>query len=188
MDFPNVDFNVRWQDQNVVKKDGQWTVDGRPVVNVELSYVHQPPNLADKTWIGLLVKAPPNAATPPHTHAGAAVVATVLRGHVLNQMVHHHVDPVTGAVHNKDGGAKVYGPGESWYEAPGCHHVRSETVGDEEALFVANLIVSTDVFKGLDIQARSLQEDYAKIGRVFVIDKDVEEEKAYFGTTASNKK
>ncbi|KAM0425923.1 hypothetical protein ACHAPT_008861 [Fusarium lateritium] len=147
MSFPNVDLNLRWQDQNVVKKDGQWTVDGA-------------------------------SATPPHTHAGAAVVATVIRGHVLNQMVHSHVDPKTGETHSHDSGAKVYGPGESWYEAPGCHHVRSETVGDEEAVFVANLIVSTDTFKGLDIKARSAEDDLAKIMRVVIIDKEVEEQKA----------
>ncbi|KAH7166522.1 hypothetical protein EDB81DRAFT_782395 [Dactylonectria macrodidyma] len=175
MSFPNVDFKLRWQDQNVVKKDGHWTIDGRPTVSVAMSYLHRPPNMADKTWLGLLVTAPPNAATPPHTHAGAAIVATVIRGHVLNQMVHSHVDPATGAKHTHESDAKVYGPGESWYEAPGCHHVRSENVGDEEALFIANLIVSTDVFDGLDLDARSVEEDFQKIRRVVVIDKDVEE-------------
>ncbi|EWY89706.1 hypothetical protein FOYG_10508 [Fusarium oxysporum NRRL 32931] len=175
MAFPNVDFNLRWQDQNVVKKDGQWTVDGRPTVSVAVSHVHQPPNLPNNTWLGLLVTAPPNAATPPHTHAGAAIVATVIRGHVLNQMVHTQVDQATGETQTHDSGAKVYGPGESWYEAPGCHHVRSENVGNDEALFIANLVVSTDVFKGLDVKARSEEEDFAKIGRVFIIDKDVDE-------------
>ncbi|KAG6990743.1 putative AC transposase [Fusarium oxysporum f. sp. conglutinans] len=29
MAFPNVDLNLQWQDQNVIKKDGQWTVDGK---------------------------------------------------------------------------------------------------------------------------------------------------------------
>ncbi|KAH7200561.1 hypothetical protein DER44DRAFT_672837 [Fusarium oxysporum] len=135
----------------------------RPTVSVAVSHVHQPPNLPNNTWLGLLVTAPTNAATPPHTHAGAAIVATVIRGHVLNQMTHTH-----------DSGAKVYGPGESWYEAPGCHHVRSENVGNDEALFIANLVVSTDVFKGLDVKARSEEEDFAKIGRVFIIDKDVD--------------
>ncbi|KAM5349653.1 hypothetical protein ACJ41O_006158 [Fusarium nematophilum] len=178
MAFPNVDFNLRWQDQNVVKKDGQWTVDGRPTVDVAVSHIHQPPNLPDKTWIGLLVTAPPNAATPPHSHAGAAVVATVIRGHVLNQMVHTHADPKTGDKSIQDSGAKVYGPGESWYEAPGCHHVRSETVGDAEAVFIANLIVNTDVFEGLDIQVRSTDDDFAKVGRVFIIDKEIEEQDA----------
>src|SRR5687768_18486915 len=103
------------------------------------------------------------SATPPHTHAGAAVVATVIKGHGLNQMVHTHVDPTTGEKVQHDGGAKVYGPGESWYEAPGCHHVRSETVGDEEAIFVANLVFGTDVLHGLDVNARTVSDDFAKI-------------------------
>jgi hypothetical protein len=118
------------------------------------------------------------AATPPHSHAGSAVTATVIRGHVLNQMVHKHVDPATGEVRTHDSGAKIYGPGETWYEAPGCHHVRSETVGDEEALFLANLVVTDKVFDGLDLDAKGLEADFAKILRVVVIDKDVEEQEA----------
>jgi len=31
-----------------------------------------------------------------------------------------------------------------WYEAPGCHHVRSENAGDEEAQFLANCIIDTE--------------------------------------------
>ncbi|KAG7415952.1 hypothetical protein Forpe1208_v005444 [Fusarium oxysporum f. sp. rapae] len=90
-------------------------------------------------------------------------------------MVHTQVDQATGETRTHDSGAKVYGPGESWYEAPGCHHVRSENAGNDEALFIANLVVSTDVFKGLDVKTRSGEEDFAKIGRVFIIDKDVDE-------------
>lgn len=116
------------------------------------------------------------SATLPHTHTGAAVVATVVRVHVLNQMVRTHVDPATGKTYTHDSGAKVYGPGGSWYEAPGYHHVRSETVGIEEALFIANLVVSTDIFKGLDVNARSVNDDRAKISRVFIIDNEVEVE------------
>ena len=46
-------------------------------------------------------------------------------------------------------GPTIFGPGESWYEAPGCHHVRSENVGepDEEAQFVANLVIDTSTFE-----------------------------------------
>jgi hypothetical protein len=99
----------------------------------------------------------------------------MIRGHLVSQMVHTHVDPTTGETHTVDSGPKVYGPGESWYEAPGCHHVRSEAVGPEEGLFIANLLVSTDVFEGLDLQARSVDDDMAKIGRVVIIDKEVEE-------------
>lgn len=105
-------------------------------------------------------------------------MATVLRGHVINQMVHTHVDAATGKTHSHDSGAKIYGPGESWYEAPGCHHVRSETVGDEDAVFIANMIVDSAVFDGLDMKASGPEADGAKIGRVVVIDADVEEKKA----------
>ena len=94
---------------------------------------------------------------------------------MLNQMVHSYVDPVTGETKTHDSGPKVYGPGESWYEAPGCHHVRSENVGDEEAVFIANLVVSDEVFRGLDPSAKGIEADFAKIGRVFIIDKDMEE-------------
>jgi len=125
------------------------------------------------------------AATPPHTHGGAAIVATMIRGHVVSQMVHTHVDPTTGKTHTVDSGPKVYGPGESWYEAPGCHHVRSETVGSEEALFIANFVVSTDVFKGLDLKARSVNDDMTKIARVFIIDKEVEERTSAVATKGS---
>ncbi|KAI5459068.1 hypothetical protein BGZ63DRAFT_465790 [Mariannaea sp. PMI_226] len=176
--FPDVDLNLRWEDQKIVKKDGHWTVDGRPGVSVAISHTHNPPNLPGKTWFGLLVTSPVNAATPPHTHAGAAIVATVVSGHVLNQMVHTHVDPVTGETHTRDSGAKIYGPGESWYEAPGCHHVRSETVGNEDAVFIANLIVDSKVFDGLDMKDTSPEAEWPKIGRVFILDADVEEQKA----------
>ncbi|KAF7560035.1 hypothetical protein G7046_g4107 [Stylonectria norvegica] len=115
-------------------------------------------------------------ATPPHTHGGAAITATVIRGHVLNQMVHEHIDPVTGEKKTHEGVAKVYGPGETWFEAPGCHHVRSETVGDEEALFIANMVVTDKVFEGLDDKAVGIEADYAKIGRLFIMDKDVEKD------------
>lgn len=90
-------------------------------------------------------------------------------------MVHTHTDPSTGKTTTHDSGARVYGPGESWYEAPGCHHVRSENAGEGEAVFVANLVVGDEVFEGLDMSAKGAEAEWGKIGRVFVIDKDVEE-------------
>lgn len=74
-----------------------------------------------------------------------------------------------------DSGAKVYGPGESQYEAPGCYYIRSETIGDKEALFIGNLLVSTEVFKELDLKARSIEDNFIKIGCIFIINKKVEE-------------
>ncbi len=69
-------------------------------------------------------------------------------------------------------------PGRAGMRPPGCHHVRSETAGSEEALFVANLVVTDKVFQGLDLAAEGLEADFAKIGRIFIIDKDVEEQNA----------
>lgn len=57
--------------------------------------------------------------------------ATVIKGRVLNQMI----------CEGSSIGPRVYEQGESWYEPPGCHHVRSENAGDEEAIFVASFVV-----------------------------------------------
>jgi quercetin dioxygenase-like cupin family protein len=74
------------------------------------------------------VTIPPNGGTPPHRHNGAVAVAIPISGTTINQM---NGNP-----------PKIYGPGEYWYEAPGCHHQRSENVeGGEEAKFYAVLIV-----------------------------------------------
>ena len=109
-----------------------------------------------KQFIGLKVTAPPNSATPPHTHGGAAVCATVIQGRTLNQMVcpdGHVIGP------------KIYEKGETWYEPPGCHHVRSENAGDEEMIFIAALVVDEHVVK-----------DGVMKGLV-VIDAEIEEQK-----------
>lgn len=63
-------------------------------------------------------------------------MATMIRGKMLNQMVCPHHDPDSQGT-----GPKIYSVGESWYEPPGCHHVRSENVGDEEAQFLAVFVV-----------------------------------------------
>lgn len=76
---------------------------------------------------------PPTAATPPHTHSGAAVIGLMLQGSSVNQM---NADP-----------AKNYREGEIWFESPGCHHVRSENANEkegEDAKFYAVVIVDED--------------------------------------------
>lgn len=103
------------------------------------TFQEAPSNMPDHYYLGLMVTAPVNAATPPHTHGGAAIVATMIRGKMLNQMVCPNHDPDSQGT-----GPKVYSVGESWYEPPGCHHVRSETVGDEEAQFLAVFVVSRE--------------------------------------------
>lgn len=78
-----------------------------------------------KIWLG------PNAASPPHTHSGASIVAVVTEGTLLNQM--NDNDPI------------ISSPGEIFYEAPGCHHVRSENNTQERGAFVAVLIIDDEV-------------------------------------------
>ena len=105
-----------------------------------------------KSVITLLVTQAPGASTPPHTHNGAAVFALMIRGASLNQM--NCDEPV------------VYRAGETFYEAPGCHHVRSENLGDEEASFYAVFITDDEVV-----------EKYGYEGLV-VIDAESEEKKS----------
>ncbi|KAL8761393.1 MAG: hypothetical protein Q9184_002488 [Pyrenodesmia sp. 2 TL-2023] len=132
--------------QTVVKKEGVWTVDGppnpsiptnllsRPRETVKLISHHHPSNIPGKSLITLLVTLPPNAATPPHTHGGAAVLALMVRGKSRNQM--------------NDGEAFVSGEGETFYEAPGCHHVRGENALEgEETQFYAVFIVDDEHFE-----------------------------------------
>jgi hypothetical protein len=49
-------------------------------------------------------------------------------------------------------GLKYFGPGDSWYEPPGCHHVRSSNAStEEECEFIATLIVDTERIERLGV-------------------------------------
>ncbi|KAI4095850.1 MAG: hypothetical protein LQ344_001404 [Seirophora lacunosa] len=142
--------------QKVIKKDGVWTVEGRPRETIQLiSHLH-PPNIPGKSLITLLVTLPPNGATPPHRHGSAAVLALMLRGASRDQM-------------NAEPEASVRGPGESFYEAPGCHHVRGENASEaEEAAFYAVFVVDDGEFErgggyeGLVVLDRDVEEEEEK--------------------------
>lgn len=57
-------------------------------------------------------------------------------------------------------------PGELWYEAPGCHHVRAENHSKtERAKFMAVLIVDDEVIKD-------------SVGNIFVLDAEKEEQQS----------
>lgn len=106
----------------------------RPRENFEILNVYNPSNIPGKSVVIISIDMVPNAATPPHTHGGAAAIAIVIDGVVLNQM--NHDEPI------------VSQKGDMWYEAPGCHHVRSENIGgSEKAKFLAVLIVDDEVIK-----------------------------------------
>ncbi|ORY04691.1 hypothetical protein BCR34DRAFT_591156 [Clohesyomyces aquaticus] len=118
----------------VIKIDGVWQIEGRPREGLKILNTFHPSNLPGKVMIVAEVTMPPNGASPPHRHGGAAVIAVALEGTTINQM--NCEDPIT------------CGPGSFWYEAPGCHHVRSENESKEVgAKFLAVLIVDEETVK-----------------------------------------
>lgn len=60
----------------------------------------------------------PGQSSAPHRHGGD-VFAYVLSGHVRSQL--------------GDGALRIYGPGESWFEPAGTHHVVSGNASTTES-------------------------------------------------------
>lgn len=60
---------------------------------------------------------------------------------------------------------RIYGEGESFFEAPGCHHVRGENASEtEEASFYAVFVVDDEViekkrYEGLAIVDAAAEEE-----------------------------
>ena len=130
----------------------------RPRETIKLISHQRPSNIPGKSVITLLVTLPPNSATPAHTHGGAAVIGLILRGASLDQM--NCEEPI------------VRREGESFYEAPGCHHLRGENAcekASEEAQFYAVFIVDDEYFEKegyegllvLDAEVEEKQKDKA---------------------------
>lgn len=95
---------------------------------------HRPSNLPGKSVVVMLVTQAPNAASPPNTHGGVAVVGLTLSSEMLNQM---NADP-----------SFLVRPGETWFEGPGCHHVRGEDASDAfSASFYVVFVVDDDIIK-----------------------------------------
>jgi quercetin dioxygenase-like cupin family protein len=73
-------------------------------------FKHELPNVHDKALLAAEVLFPPGAASPPHTHPKSAFIyAYVLSGDIISAV--------------DDEKPRVYRTGESWYEAPGAHHL-----------------------------------------------------------------
>ncbi|WP_408149262.1 cupin domain-containing protein [Caballeronia glebae] len=68
------------------------------------------PEAAAKNVLMATVSYKPGQASDAHMHPGS-IFAYVLEGRVTSQL--------------EGGSAKTYGPGESWYEPPGAHHIVS---------------------------------------------------------------
>ena len=101
---------------------------GRPETIVKPLSCTPLPHVAGKSITTALVEFPPNAYTPAHRHPGS-VTAYVIKAHIRSQM--------------EGGKAVVYGPGQTWFEAPSELHLFAENASATEpaellAIFVAN--------------------------------------------------
>jgi len=87
------------------------------------------PNLPGKRLVTHIVDYPPGVSSAPHRHAGSAFIYA----YVLSGVIRSQVD---------DEPARVYRPGEKWFESPGAHHPVSANASDTEpARLLAVLIV-----------------------------------------------
>ncbi|KAF2818769.1 hypothetical protein CC86DRAFT_375626 [Ophiobolus disseminans] len=149
---PNPHTMASFSAPNVVKTNGVWQIEGKPREDLKIVARYTPSNLPGKTILILFVDIPPNGGTPPHRHGGATAIAIPISGTSLNQM--------NGAP------PQLFGPGDFWFEGPGCHHQRSENPSaSENAKFYAVMIVDDEIIGGKG------GEDF---GAIFVLDKEVE--------------
>ncbi len=87
------------------------------------------PNLPGKRLVSRVVDYPPGGGSVPHRHARSAFIYA----YVLSGLIRSQVD---------DEPARVYRPGETWFESPGAHHRVSENAsGTEPARLLAVIIV-----------------------------------------------
>jgi quercetin dioxygenase-like cupin family protein len=87
------------------------------------------PNLPGKRLVSRVIDYPPGAKSASHRHARSAFIyAYVLSGEIRSQV--------------DDEPARVYRPGETWFEKPGAHHlVSANASASEPARLLAVLIV-----------------------------------------------
>ena len=87
------------------------------------------PNLPGKRLVSHIVDYPPGTSSASHHHARSAFIyAYVLSGEIRSQV--------------DDEPARIYRPGEAWFESPGAHHRVSANASDTKpARLLAVLIV-----------------------------------------------
>lgn len=91
---------------------GQGTTQGAVKLQETITplFKRELPNVRDKALLAVEVLFPPGDVSPPHRHPKSAFVyAYVLSGEIISAV--------------DDEKPRVYRTGESWYEAPGAHHV-----------------------------------------------------------------
>lgn len=123
----------------------------RPFPKVEVLYTYALPNCPGKTIATFRVSFQPNGSTPPHSHAGAFVAVNVVSGYVFNKM---NDDPM-----------KLFGPGETFAENPGCRHSISDNASaTEPATMAVTVIVDTKVLDEVGIDGLTvIDEEYRKV-------------------------
>lgn len=86
------------------------------------------PNLPGKRLVSRVIDYPPGVGSLPHRHAQSAFIyAYVLSGVIRSQL--------------DDEPARVYRPGETWFESPGAHHRVSENASSTEPARLLAVIV-----------------------------------------------
>lgn len=103
-----------------------------PDGTVKPNFSHAIPNIPGKSLEAVEVSYPPGGATPAHTHARSAFIyAYVVSGRIVSQV---EGEP-----------ERTYGPGESFYETPGAHHLISRNASQTEpAKLLAVFVVDTN--------------------------------------------
>ena len=86
------------------------------------------PNVPGKRLVSRVIDYPPGSASVPHRHARSAFIYA----HVLSGRIRSQVD---------DEPARVYRPGETWFESPGAHHRVSENASEVESARLLAVIV-----------------------------------------------
>lgn len=118
----------------------------RPREDIKILFDHELTNAPGKSLIGVHLDYPPEGFTPPHRHGGATVVAYVLTGELLSGM---NGNP-----------AKVYKPGETFIELPGCHHTVGENTSKTASTqAIAIFVVDTEVVKTGGYEALTLLDE-----------------------------
>ena len=89
------------------------------------------PNVPGKRLVSHIVDYPPGVSSASHRHGSAFVYAYVISGEIRSQV--------------DDEPARVYRPGETWFERPGSYHRVSENASDTKpARLLAVLIVDAE--------------------------------------------
>jgi len=90
------------------------------------------PNIPGKSLVAVEVSYPPGGVSLPHRHAQSAFIyAYVVSGQIVSQ--------VAGQPE------RIYGPGESFHEIPGAHHLISRNASESEpAKLLAVFVVDAD--------------------------------------------